>query len=572
MTNLTLQRRTRRIFLVAMAMTGVCITALLLLLQQIRDDADAVDIMGRQRMLAQSMASGLLEELFKRQVANSHDGAIAEIGYVKARVIFSQTLRALRDGGSYPRDLEQKQQGRMLPLTDAAMVRKLAEIADAQQQLDATAQRLLTDQTDGRLPIEVLNQTTQLRDLSDDLVQLYTAAAKTRQNYLLAAVIVTGVITLLAFVMIYLFANESLLVPLRRILGGDEDIARYEAAEWERRKMEVALRESEAHFRRLVEVSAEGIFLHDHGMILDCNPALTTMTGYTADELLGMDGLQLAAPESRELIRTKIAEGFQGVYEAVGQRKNGSQFPMEIRVSTTPYQQRAVRVVVLRDLTIHKQREEQRLAAAEAYRITLIREVHHRIKNTLQGVAGLLRQRMQSHPVAREPLEDAVSQLLSVAVAIGLESMDRPQEVHLCSLLQALTKSVEELFGGRVALVCPPAADDQLIISAKESVPIALILNELIINAVKHSVPGTAVSMSLNRAGNGDASVVVTNRAKLGSLGVDWVQGQGLGIGLNLIRSLMPPRGAALQLVQEEGVVTARLHLEPPVLRPVDQC
>lgn len=569
MHKLTLQRRTRLIFLVAMAMTGVCIAALLVLLQQMRDDADAIDVMGRQRMLAQSMASGLLEELVEQQAKNANGTTTAGVGYPQARAIFGQTLDALREGGTYPRDLEQTRQGKMIPLTDPTMVAKSASIAEILQQLDVTAQQLHANPADWRISITALDQTGKLRALSDELVQLYTVAAKTRQNYLLVAVVVTGVMTLLAFVMIYLYANESLLVPLRRILGGDEDIARYEAAEWQRRRMELALRESESRFRRLVEVSAEGVFLHDIGKILDCNPALAAMTGYTVDELIDMDVLQLVAPESRQLIQAKISDGFQGVYEAEAQRKDGSKFPVEIRVNPTSYQQRSVRVVVMRDLTDHKQREEQRLAAADAYRMTLIREVHHRIKNTLQGVAGLLRQKMNVHPEVREPLEEAVSQLCSVAVVMGLESMDRPQEVHLCNLVAALKKSAEELYGRQIVLDCPSEGKNSFVIAVKESVPIALILNELIINAVKHSPPDAPVSVSVSPEGGGAASVSFTNQSKFESLRVDWAQGRDLGTGLTLIKSLMPPKGAALQLTETGGLITTRLHLEAPILLPL---
>jgi PAS domain S-box-containing protein len=568
MLKLTLQRRTLLIFLVAMAMTGACIAALLVLLQQMRDDADVIDVMGRQRMLAQSMASGLLEELVEQQAQDANSIARAGMGYPQAYAMFSQTLFALRQGGAYPRDIEQREQGQITRLTDPAMTAKLAAIDEILRQLDIIAQRVRTNPGDWRVSIAVLDQAGKLRTLSDDLVQLYTATAKSRQDYLLAAVIITGVMTLLALTMIYLYANESLLVPLRRILGGDEDIARYEAAEWQRRKMEVELRESESRFRRRVEVSAEGLFLHDKGLLLDCNPALAAMTGYAVDELVGMDALQLAAPESRQIIQTKIREDFQGVYEATAQRKDGSIFPIEIRVDLTPYQQRTARVVVMRDLTDHKQREEQRLAAAEAHRVTLIREVHHRIKNTLQGVAGLLRHKMNVHPEVRAPLEEAVSQLCSVAVVMGLESMDRPQEIHLCDLLLALIKSAKELYGRQIVLNCPEKWRSSFVIAVKESVTIALILNELIMNAMKHSAPGMSVSVVIASEDEDGASVILTNQSKHDGLRADWAQSRDLGTGLTLIKSLMPPKGATLQLTETGGLIVARLCLESPVLLP----
>jgi PAS domain S-box-containing protein len=126
----------------------------------------------------------------------------------------------------------------------------------------------------------------------------------------------------------------------------------------QRKHDETALRESEERFRALHNASFGGIVIHDHGFILDCNQGLSEQTGYSLEELIGMDGLELIAPQSRELVRLRIQQGVEQPYEAVGLRKDGSQYPLSIRGSNVPYKGRMVRVTEFRDITEYKRLEE----------------------------------------------------------------------------------------------------------------------------------------------------------------------------------------------------------------------
>lgn len=111
------------------------------------------------------------------------------------------------------------------------------------------------------------------------------------------------------------------------------------------KKAEQALAESEERFRALHNASFGGIAIHDQGAILECNQGLTDMTQYSRDELIGMDGLLLIAPEDRQLVGKNIATGYEKSYEAFGQRKNGEIFPMRLTGRNIPYKGKTVRVV-----------------------------------------------------------------------------------------------------------------------------------------------------------------------------------------------------------------------------------
>lgn len=126
----------------------------------------------------------------------------------------------------------------------------------------------------------------------------------------------------------------------------------------QRKRDEAALRESEERFRALHNASFGGIAIHDHGLILDCNLGLSELTGYTVEELIGMDGLRLITPQCRDQVRQNIQQGTEFPYETVGLRKDGSQYPLSMRGSNIPYKGRMVRVTEFRDITEYKRLEE----------------------------------------------------------------------------------------------------------------------------------------------------------------------------------------------------------------------
>ncbi len=127
----------------------------------------------------------------------------------------------------------------------------------------------------------------------------------------------------------------------------------------ERKGVEKELRDSEARFRSLHKASSSGIGIHAQGKIIDVNQALSTITGYTHRELLGMDGFKLIAPSWQEVVKSKIAQGDESPYDVEGLRKNGSVYPLEIQGKAVPYKGSMARVSEFRDISDRTLMEKQ---------------------------------------------------------------------------------------------------------------------------------------------------------------------------------------------------------------------
>lgn len=147
----------------------------------------------------------------------------------------------------------------------------------------------------------------------------------------------------------------------------------------ERKHAQEKLKESEERYRQLSEATFEGIIFHDKGKILEVNQNFATMFGYDISELIGMNGFELFAPESRDSAIKKIISGYEKPYEAIGIKKDGSTFHMAIRGKSIHYQGCIARVATVRDITEQKQAEAKLREGAqeleEFYAMSIGREL-----------------------------------------------------------------------------------------------------------------------------------------------------------------------------------------------------
>lgn len=138
----------------------------------------------------------------------------------------------------------------------------------------------------------------------------------------------------------------------------------------QQKEAERLLKESEKRFKALHNASFGGIAIHDMGIILDCNQGFSTITGYTIEELIGMDGLLCIAEDSRKVVQQNIVASYEKAYEVVGLRKNGEEFPLRLEAKMIPYEGKDMRVVEFRDITEQKQAEEKIRTAEEQLKNT----------------------------------------------------------------------------------------------------------------------------------------------------------------------------------------------------------
>jgi two-component sensor histidine kinase len=214
-------------------------------------------------------------------------------------------------------------------------------------------------------------------------------------------------------------------------------------------------------------------------------------------------------------------------------------------------------------VTEQRAAERARLQAAIAQREVLVREVHHRIKNNLQGVAGLLRQNAARHPELADSLNEAVGQVQAIAQVYGLQ-VGSSGPVPLAGLLQAVATSVQRTFQHTIESTAQGEEIERWRLPEAESIPVALTANELLTNAIKHGGSEPVVCRLI--AGANDVVIEIVNRGRLRE-GFDPAAVPAGASGLGLVRALLPRRSAELQLAQQGDTVVTRVLLRPPAVR-----
>ncbi|HLJ61530.1 MAG TPA: diguanylate cyclase [bacterium] len=123
--------------------------------------------------------------------------------------------------------------------------------------------------------------------------------------------------------------------------------------------------DSAESFASLFNATTEGIVIHDQARIVAVNQTFAAMNGYTQDELIGKNALDIMTPESRPLALDNIRTNAAEPYDVVGLRKDGSTFPAELAGRPIRFQGRFLRMVTVRDISKRKQAEEMARVGAD---------------------------------------------------------------------------------------------------------------------------------------------------------------------------------------------------------------
>ena len=373
-----------------------------------------------------------------------------------------------------------------------------------------------------------------------------------------------------------------------------------------------ALSESETRFRSVLANAPDAVLLVDRtGVITLANDAAATLFGYETVELLGMS-VEALVPEPLRAAHVKNREGHlthpaarpMGTGLALrGRRKDGTEFPADISLSSIPVHDshEGPKVIAfIRDVTERERAEEVIVAAKEEAeqanraKDEFLSRMSHELRTPLNAVLGFA-QVLEMEDLPPEQ-HDSVRQIRKGGEHL-LELIDEVLDISRMATgglsLSLEPVGVSEAVRGAVDLAQPLAAErsitlrledpDGLHVLADRQRLTQILLN-LLSNAIKYNREAGSVDVSWAKAPQGRLRIQVGDTGPgirpdrlervfvpFDRLGAEGSGVQGSGLGLSLSKALVEAMGGTLEVKSEVGtgsVFTVELSLaEPPAQR-----
>lgn len=331
-----------------------------------------------------------------------------------------------------------------------------------------------------------------------------------------------------------------------------------------------ALTNDEERFRFALAGAGHGVVDWDivRGKACVC-PVFVRSLGYEPEEVRGTYGewVDHLHPDEREHVLAQLQQHLRGESELLVMEhrmrcKDGSWRWVLDRARVVSWDANGKPLRLLgthTDITETRQTEE-RLRALLAEKELLLSEVHHRIKNNMASICGLLALHADavSDPFAGAAFSDLERRIQSMNVLYErLHQSGDFQSVSLADYLTDVISAVAESFSyTSMVTVDTDFSSMNGSVDVRVAFPLGLIATELLTNSFKHAFPDSETgAVTVRLAHHGDGTVRLTHRDD----GVGMVESRapenGGGFGMTLVRELADQLGATVNVISAEGTV-----------------
>jgi signal transduction protein with GAF and PtsI domain len=196
-------------------------------------------------------------------------------------------------------------------------------------------------------------------------------------------------------------------------------------------------------------------------------------------------------------------------------------------------------------------------------RSAIIREMHHRVKNNLQTVAMLLRLQVgEGREVSgREVLTETISRILSIAAVHEILSVEGFRLVNIRQLLERVAQHVTQTMTTPALHLSVDVRGGDVFLNSHQATSLALVVNELLQNAIEHAFPGRTDGRVEIRFRRHDGGLVLEVQDDGAGLPPGFDPTAGDDLGLKIIQALVAEDLGGTIAFHDTGGTTAVITL-----------
>jgi PAS domain S-box-containing protein len=322
-----------------------------------------------------------------------------------------------------------------------------------------------------------------------------------------------------------------------------------------------ALKASERNLKDLFENLDDFLFVLDTaGRIVAFNPVVRNRLGYSENQLYAMNVLNLHPPDRREEAKLIIEEMLAGKIKHCPiplLTQQGQQIPVETIVTIGIWDNKPAVFGISRDITQIKKSEEMTKSALKE-KETLLREIHHRVKNNMQVISSLLslQANKTDDPATVKALSQAESRVHSMSLVHEvLHQSENISNIDFQTYLEKLIHYLNRMFVQETSIEVDIQAEN-IVLPMEQVIACGLIVTELVTNALKYAFregKGGKISITVLQVDKNQYRMQVSDNGIGFPEYFNWEHASTLG--MRLVRELVQGQlEGRLNLIENRGI------------------